>query len=42
LKYEDAARDHQFVTSVSEENGIISVERARPAFEDISGIASVS
>ena len=42
LKYEDTARDHQFVTSVSEENGIISVERARPVFDDIGGVASVS
>ena len=32
---------HQFVTSVTEEKGLISVNRAQPAFTDISGTASV-
>lgn len=32
---------HQFVTSVSETDGIISVTRARPTFGDITGTATV-
>lgn len=41
LNNTDAVRTHQFVTAVTEENGIITVERAQPAFEDLNGIASV-
>ena len=41
LNNTDAARTHQFVTAVTEENGIVTVERAQPAFEDLSGVASV-
>lgn len=37
----DNAREHYFVTAVQQENGQISVERARPTFEDITGIATV-
>lgn len=42
LNNNDIARDNQFVTSVSETNGIISVERARPTFENISGTATTA
>lgn len=38
----DVAREHQFVTAVVQENGQVSVERARPTFEDITGTATVS
>lgn len=41
LNNTDAARTHQFVTAVTEENGVITVERAQPAFADLSGVASV-
>ena len=34
----DSAVEHQFVTSVSEENGIITVLRAQPAIADVSGL----
>ena len=37
----DVAREHQFVTAVVQENGQVSVERARPTFEDITGTATV-
>lgn len=42
LTLNDIARDNQFVTAVTQNNGQITVERARPAFENISGIASVN
>jgi len=32
----------QFVTSVSEANGIIAVNRAQPTYEDISGLATIA
>lgn len=38
----DVAREHQFVTAVVQENGQVSVERARPTFEDLTGVATVS
>lgn len=38
----DNAVTNQFVTSVSETNGIISVTRARPTFSNLSGSAAVS
>lgn len=38
----DVAREHQFVTAVIQENGQVSVERARPTFEDLIGVATVS
>ena len=38
----DVAREHQFVTAVVQENGQVSVERARPTFEDVTGTATVS
>lgn len=41
LNYTDNPRDNYFVTSVSENAGIISVERARPTFTNISGTVSV-
>lgn len=41
LNATDIAQENQFVTSVTESAGIISVERARPTFSNISGIASV-
>lgn len=41
LNKTDNARTHQFVTAVTEENGIISVERAQPSFEDLTGAATV-
>lgn len=34
----DAAVEHQFVTSVSEENGVITVLRAQPAIADVNGL----
>ena len=42
LNYTDSPNTHQFVTSVSQRNGIIDVARAQPSFSDISGTASVS
>ena len=42
LNYTDNPQNNTFVTSVSEENGIISVQRARPEFSDISGNLPVS
>lgn len=42
LSSNDTAQEHQFVTSVSEASGIITVERARPYFTDIAGTALVS
>lgn len=42
LSYTDTTQSNQFVTAVSETSGIISVEKAQPAFSNISGIASVS
>ena len=41
LAYSDTARPNQFVTSVTEENGIITVERSQVAFSNLSGYASV-
>lgn len=38
----DAAVAKQFVTSVSESNGIITVNRAQPTYEDISGLATIA
>lgn len=40
LNYTDEEQDNQFVTSVSEEAGIISVSRTRPTFNNISGTAA--
>jgi len=34
----DTAVEHQFVTSVSEENGVITVLRAQPAIADVNGL----
>ncbi len=41
LDTQDVARDHYFVTAVSKEGGVLNIERARPAFEDITGIVTV-
>ena len=41
LNYTDTVPTSQFVTSVSETSGVISVERAQPSFSDISGTATV-
>lgn len=38
----DTEVNNQFVTSVSQTNGIVNVSRAQPNFTNISGIASVS
>lgn len=42
LNYTDSVRPNQFVTSVSESNGIVTIERSQPAFSNLSGYASVS
>lgn len=42
LNYTDSSNTHQFVTSVSQRNGVIDVARAQPSFSDISGTAGVS
>ena len=42
LSNTDSAISHKFVTSVSETDGVISVERAQPTFSDINGTANVS
>lgn len=42
LNTADTARENQFVTAVSQENGTLTVERARPTFANISGIAQPS
>jgi len=42
LNNNDTAQDNKFVTSVSETNGIISVERAQPTFANISGTANAA
>ena len=42
LVHSDTAVTNQFVTSVSETAGIISVERAQPSFTNISGLLSVA
>lgn len=42
LDYADTAIENQFVTSVSENNGLITVSRARPTFENIAGIVPVT
>lgn len=41
LNYTDNAQSNKFVTSVSEEGGIISVERAQPNFNNLAGNATV-
>lgn len=41
LNKEDTAVEGQFVTQVSETNGLITVERATPNFSNIQGYASV-
>ncbi len=41
LNYNDTEQPNQFVTSVSESNGIVSVTRAQPSFNNIKGIVSV-
>ena len=38
LNYNDEAEAHKFVTSVSEANGVISVERRQPAIGDVDGL----
>ena len=40
LAYSDSAVTNQFVTSVSESNGIISVNRAQPSIGDLATVAS--
>lgn len=40
--YNDTDVAHQFVTSVSQTDGMINVTRMRPTFEDISGSVDVS
>ena len=42
LNYTDTEQEHKFVTLVSEQAGIIYVERLQPTFEDIAGTAEVS
>lgn len=42
LNYTDSAQTNQFITSVSQESGLISVTRAQPTFSNISGILPVS
>lgn len=42
LNVDDNAQSHKFVTQVSENAGFIEVERAQPAFSDISGTLPVS
>ena len=41
LAVNDTAQEHRFVTSISQEDGLIHVERAQPSFSDIAGNASV-
>lgn len=41
LNYTDQAISNQFVTQVTENAGIISVERARPTFENLAGTVTV-
>lgn len=38
----DSAVTNQFVTAVSEENGVITVSRARPSAANISGLAAIA
>lgn len=38
LNYNDEAKAHKFVTSVSEANGVISVERGQPVIGDVDGL----
>lgn len=42
LNYVDLPNNHQFVTAVSQTNGIIDVARTQPTFSDINGVAEVS
>lgn len=42
LNVTDNAQSHKFVTEVSENAGLISVERAQPSFSDISGTLPVN
>lgn len=42
LEITDIAQANQFVTSVSQEGGIVSVTRARPNFSNLTGYATVS
>ena len=42
LNYTDTPSNNTFITSVSQENGIISVQRAQPDFSNISGTLPVS
>lgn len=42
LNYEDAEETYQFVTSVSQSSGQISVTKKRPEFEDIYGTLGVA
>ena len=41
LTYTDTTVNNQFVTNVSEENGMISVSRARPSFSNLTGNATI-
>lgn len=41
INSDDSPRTHQFVTAVSQNKGVIEVERTQPSFSDISGTASV-
>ena len=38
LDYSDTAVDHQFVTQVTETNGVIEVTRAQPEMADVNGL----
>lgn len=38
LDFTDTAVDHQFITSVSEADGVISVTRAQPEIADVNGL----
>ncbi len=42
IAYQDRIINNQFVTSVSQQNGIIEVTKAQPDFSNISGIVSIA
>lgn len=42
LDNNDAKVAHQFVTLAAQENGVVTVERAQPSYEDISGLAAIA
>ena len=41
ISYNKTRPEHQFITNVTQSNGIINVVHAQPAFSDISGTATV-